>query len=626
LVIDAILKEFCQLHDKGVFEPHLAHTLSPTQRRGALCAVNLIKEKRSGEVKGRTCADGSVQKNLFDRADTTSPTVATDSLMYTLLIDAKERRDVATADVVGAYLNANMDTFSLMKLSGEAVEIMIQVEPKYKNFVSMEKGKQVLYLQLMKALYGCVKSALLWYELFTSTLQDMGFELNPYDACVANKLINGSQCTVVWYVDANKISHVDPKVVTNVIEKIEQKFGKMTVTRGNSHTFLGMNFTINDNKTVTISMKTYLQEAITESGIDITRQATSPAGKGLFELDDKSPLLEAERSDKFHSIVAKLLYVATRSRPDLLLAVSFLCTRVAKSTEQDRKKLQRLLEYISGTLDLTLTLGADILHTIRTWVDASYAVHPDMRSHTGGVMSLGTGAVICKSSKQKINTKSSTEAELVGATDYLPNMIWSKMFLEAQGHPIQENIFEQDNESAMRLERNSRASAGKQSRHINIRYFFMKDRIKSDDINLRHCPTTAMLADFLTKPLQGSLFRKFRDVMLGYQHTNTLGKIGMVTSNVSSTEEHVGERVNEDEEDENNEENYVQCSDTDDKFYEKIDKEIAGESTTANDNGTWSLVVVKKKGKKKNTSDPHTKIVNESVYKSHNFVNDPTPY
>jgi hypothetical protein len=74
-----------------------------------------------------------------------------------------------------------------------------------------------------------------------------------------------------------------------------------------------------------------------------------------------------------------------------------------------------------------LTIGADDLSSIRTWVDASYAVHPDMKSHTGGVMSMGTGGLVCKSSKQKLNTKS-TEAELVGATDYLPNTIQWKFF------------------------------------------------------------------------------------------------------------------------------------------------------------------------------------------------------
>jgi hypothetical protein len=86
----------------------------------------------------------------------------------------------------------------------------------------------VLYLKLLKALYGCVQSALLWYDLFSSTLQGEGFKLNPYDTCVANKTINGKQCTITWYVNDNKIPHVDAAVVTHIITILEDRFGKMT--------------------------------------------------------------------------------------------------------------------------------------------------------------------------------------------------------------------------------------------------------------------------------------------------------------------------------------------------------------------------------------------------------------
>ncbi len=96
---------------------------------------------------------------------------------------------------------------------------------------------------------------------------------------------------------------------------------------------------------------------------------------------------------------------------------------MACSTDKDWAKLQRVLEYLNGTLDEFLVLGADDMGIMKTWVDASYAVHGDMKSHTGGVVSFGTGATMSKSSKQKLNTKSSTEAELVGASDYLPNPI-----------------------------------------------------------------------------------------------------------------------------------------------------------------------------------------------------------
>jgi len=95
----------------------------------------------------------------------------------------------------------------------------------------VETGRKVIYVQLVKALYGCVVSALLWYELFLGYLKEMGFEINPYDSCIANKIIDEKQCTRAWYVDDMKISHVKKDVVTQIIEDLQKKFGKMSVTR-----------------------------------------------------------------------------------------------------------------------------------------------------------------------------------------------------------------------------------------------------------------------------------------------------------------------------------------------------------------------------------------------------------
>jgi hypothetical protein len=254
-------------------------------------------------------------------------------------------------------------------------------------------------------------------------------------------MIDGKQCTIGWYVDDTKISHVNPDVVTSMIEKMEEKFGKMTVTRGKVHTFLGMKITLQKDGTVKIEMKEYVKEAIEQFGEDVSSRAATPAKKDLFEIDWESPSLDKDGSELFHSIVAKLLYISKRGRIDIQLAIAFLCTRVSCSTNQDWDKLKRVLQFLNRTLDDCMIIGADCLTVLKTWVDASYGVHPDMRSHTGGVLSLGRGVIMSKSSKQKLNTKSSTEAELVGASDYLPSTIWAKMFLGEQGYEIRENTF-----------------------------------------------------------------------------------------------------------------------------------------------------------------------------------------
>ena len=116
-----------------------------------------------------------MQRSLYDKSETTSPTVSSDALMLSIMIDAYEGRDVATADIAGAYLKAYMDDFVVMKFTGESVDILCTLNPGHIKFVTSEKGGKVLYVRLIKALYGCVKSALLWYELFTSSLKDMNF-------------------------------------------------------------------------------------------------------------------------------------------------------------------------------------------------------------------------------------------------------------------------------------------------------------------------------------------------------------------------------------------------------------------------------------------------------------------
>jgi hypothetical protein len=522
LAWDALKKEFEQFKQMDVLEPLDAMTITAEQRKESLRALSVIKEKRDGRIKGRTVADGSQQRDKYANVATGSPTVSNDALFLTIMINAFEKRDVATADIAGAYLHAYMKDFVCLRFTGWAVDLLCEVNPGYTRYTAKEGKTTVLYVRCNKAIYGCVMSGLLWYELFTSTLQELGFETNPYDYCVANATIEGSQCTVAWFVDDTMISHIKPSVVDFMISHLEQKFGKLSITRGRDHKFLGMDISFRPDGTASISMPSYIQEAVEIYGVDPSQKAPTPCAGSLFDVNPSSPRLDAKRSALFHSIVAKLIYVGTRARVDILLALSFLCGRVSAPTVQDSDKLKRLLVYLRDSIDLPLYIGADSLHHFMTWVDASFATHPDMRSHTGGAISFGRGGILCKSKKQTINTKSSTEAELVGASDYLPHALYVKMFMEAQGYPITEAIFYQDNESAIKMESNGKASTGQRSRHINIRYFFITDHSKNNDISIRHCPTAAMLADFFTKPLQGSLFRKFRAVILGHAHVNTL--------------------------------------------------------------------------------------------------------
>ena len=174
------------------------------------------------------------------------------------------------------------------------------------------------------------------------------------------------------------------------------------------------------------------------------------------------------------------------------------------------------MRFINGTADDKLILRADSLHILKWFVDASFAVHPDFRSHTGIGLTLGKGCPTTKSGKQKLNTRSSTESELVGADDASQMMLWTKFFMEAQGYPIEENILYQDNKSTILLLENGKRSSSKRTRAINIRFFFLTDQIEKGNLKVQYCPTKEMWADYMTKPLQGSLGTGLRKKIMGH--------------------------------------------------------------------------------------------------------------
>jgi hypothetical protein len=178
----------------------------------------------------------------------------------------------------------------------------------------------------------------------------------------------------------------------------------------------------------------------------------------------------------FHTIVAKTLYMTKRARPDTCLSVAFLSTRVRAPDHDDWEKLRHLMEYLRKDSTRPLVLGADNDGLLMWYVDASFAVHPNMRGHI---------------------------------------ILWTRYFLLSQGYGIVENLLLQDNKSAILLERNGKASSSKRTRHINIRYFFVCDSVNMKEISVHWCPTKEMVADFWTKPLQGSHFRKLCDYIMG---------------------------------------------------------------------------------------------------------------
>jgi hypothetical protein len=239
----------------------------------------------------------------------------------------------------------------------------------------------------------------------------------------------------------------------------------------------------------------------------------TPATDDLFTVREDANKLSKQDAEAFHSTTAKLLYLAKRTRPDILTAVIFFTTRVQSPDEDDERKLERVMKYIKATSHLALTLEPEQRINVTAYIDASYGVHINGRSHTGSVITLGKGAVHSKSTKQKLVSKSSTEAELVALSDEASQVLWTRNYLQHQGYKMSPAKVYQDNMSTIAMADKGR-STSERTRHINVRYFFTKDKVESGELVIEYLPTEDMVADILTKPLQGALFAKLRRKLL----------------------------------------------------------------------------------------------------------------
>jgi hypothetical protein len=324
----AVTKELDQFNKYRVFEPKHARDLSEGDKKKALSSLIFLKEKKSGVIKAHSCANRNPQREHIAKEEAAVPTVALESVFITSTIDAKESRKVVTVNILGAFLHADNKDYVIMKMVGTLAELMVKTNPKlYQQYIILEKGRSVLYLQLQKALYGMMKSALLLYRKLVSELQEMGFEINPYDPCVANKTVNGTQMTIRWHVDDLMISHLSQDEIMKVVQGIKDIYGEiLSETVGTMHDYLGMTFDYSFTKEVRINMWDYIRKVIKEFPKEITGVCAAPASDHLFKVQEDRRKLSKKLAEVFHHTVYQLLFAANMARCDIQTAVLFLTT------------------------------------------------------------------------------------------------------------------------------------------------------------------------------------------------------------------------------------------------------------------------------------------------------------
>jgi hypothetical protein len=366
-------------------------------------------------------------------------------------------------------------------------------------------------VKLVKALYGTIEAANLWFKNISATLMRMSYKAIGSDKCVFTKKVGEAVSCVTLYVD-DLFFRGDSELIKSDLRALTDVYKEITVNEGMRQSYLGMLFDFGVPGQVSINMDKYVHDVLEECK-SVRGLVPTPAKDDFLHVDVNPTVLGYVDKMTYHSLVAKLLYLAKRARPDILFPVIWLSTRVQEPTDEDYAKLKRVIRYLRGTPKLGIVLKVGAEPQLNISVDASFGVHSDGKSHSGVAVSYGFGPLFVSSRKQGIVTKSSTEAELVATSD-VSGLVYDVLgTLRDLGETVPHAVVHQDNQSTIRMIANG-APTSLRSKHIHIRYFYLKQLSEDGVVVIRYTQTGDMVADLLTKPLQGAAFEAARNRLM----------------------------------------------------------------------------------------------------------------
>jgi hypothetical protein len=345
---DAVKEELTQLFiHKKALEPVRWDDLNQEQRKRAVRSHMFLKEKYEDgsfvKMKARLVADGRMQDRTV-YTDYSSPTAKTISIMTCLKHAALKDWDMLKLDVGGAFLCAPINDEEVFMFLCEGMSGMcVQFMPEYEEYLRTD-GR--LMVKVNKAMYRLIQSAKLCYKELTRHLVKNGFKVCKTDEYVlVKKTAEGKYVVVLLYVDDILVLSGSAADRYEVKALLEDKYEKVTHTEGKRLPYLGMTI-IKTAVGYEVTMSLYIDGTLKLHGKPV-REYITPAKQDIFEACKTAPMLSEKA--KFHSVVAKLLYLGKRGRPDILMPVQYLCMRVRNPTTDDENKLECVLGYLKLT-------------------------------------------------------------------------------------------------------------------------------------------------------------------------------------------------------------------------------------------------------------------------------------
>ena len=461
--------------------------------------VYTIKRDAYGNItkfKGRLVAQGYSQTHGVDYDEVFSPVVRFATLRTLLALANANDWEIHQMDVTTAYLNGELDCDVYME------------QPI--GFVDLEHSDYVC--KLGKSLYGLKQSARCWNSTLDKFLKSSGFRQIDADHCIYIKLAIEDGKFVIFAVYVDDIVPVSNDVKMLCAEKeILCKEYEM-VDNGEADFFLNLVIKRNRNeRTLSISHPSYLQGILKRFRMEDCNPVGTPMETGTHFVKrwDDEPICNKQL---YQQAVGCLTYASVTTRPDISSAIGILSQFMSDPSEHHWRGIKRTLRYIKGTLNYGLQFSDNETQLIG-FADADWAGDLDTRCSTSGhVFQVGNATVSWSSKRQKTVARSSTEAEYVALSNAAQEAIWLRCLLVDMNVDIASpTVIYEDNNGAIELSKN--AKNHNRTKHIDIAYHFVRERVHSGELSVIHCPTAEMTADIMTKGLPKIQFQKLRDAM-----------------------------------------------------------------------------------------------------------------
>lgn len=434
-----------------------------------------IKKDQNREIyKARLVARGFKQEEKFDHSEVYAPVAKLPTLRILLAIASKHNLDIQQMDVKSAFLNGRID------------EEVYLVKPE-----GMKNDGKVL--KLRRSLYGLKKSPRYWNERFDKLMMQEGFIRSKCDYCLYYK--KGMKFYVLLYVDDVLLISEDINAIKGLKEELSKNFD-MKDMNGVSK-YLGINIKKNE-KCIEIDQEDYLIEILKKYNMEECKPVSTPIEVGIKL--ERSKEENVELIKRCRTLIGSLMYAMLGTRPDICYALSYLSRYQAYANEDVWKGLKRVLRYIKGTLKFKLVYKIGIDEPLVGYTDADWGgEQADRKSTSGYIMKVYGCVVSWSSNKQQCVALSSTEAEYVALARGISEGCWIKNMLTEINLKCDNVIIYEDNQSAIYIAKNPEHH--KRLKHIDLKYHFIRDKIKNRVVILRYIQSNEQVADICTKPL-----------------------------------------------------------------------------------------------------------------------------